>query len=112
MKYTVELDSPDFGILETELSARQVSLSVAHQIYVREYGLGSDRAIETHQRLLSVRRAINALSAARLSAVPERAVPPPDGGDRMARNAGDEMPFVYGKPRNDPRNPKKKVSVR
>jgi len=46
-------------------------------------------------------KAIEVLEEARYHAVPERAI---QSSETPARNVSDDMPFVYGKPRNDPRD--------
>lgn len=71
-----------------------------HELIYR-YGRTSVQARMAQEQCLRIDRVLAKLAATRATATPERAV---QSTETPARNAGDELRMVYGRPRNDPRD--------
>jgi hypothetical protein len=106
MRYTFELPSPEYELVLAALR----SACVHRAAYGANIQVRFGRTSPQHRAIIAeiekLNKAITVLEEARNSAVPERAV---QSRETPARNSGDEMPFVYGRPRNDPRTPKTKI---
>lgn len=101
MRYTLDIDSPDFEAIILWLRAYSVTMAAQKHSLTTRYGRTSPQARMAQEQCLRLDRVIVKLVAARASATPERAV---QSTETPARNAGDEMRVVYGRPRNDPRD--------
>jgi hypothetical protein len=101
MRYTLDIDSPDYEAMITWLRAYAVTMSAQKHSLSMRYGRTSQQARMAQEQLLRLDRVIAKLISARATANPERAL---QSTETPARNAGDEMRVVYGRPRNDPRD--------
>lgn len=103
MRYTLDIDSPDYELTITFLQSYSVTLYKNRHEMRYKYGATSAQARQAQELCLRADRIIAKLNAARLTATPERAL---QSTETPARNVTDDMPQVYGRPRNDPRNVK------
>ena len=101
MQYTLDIQSPDYELMLTFLQSYSVTLYKSRHEMRYRYGATSPQARQAQELCLRADRIIAKLTAARATATPERAV---QRSESLARNAGDEMRVVYGRPRNDPRD--------
>ena len=106
MKYTLNIESPDFAFLLKSLRSSAVNLAVQASRAKVLYGATSVHHRKAVADVARTDRLVKLLEEAATQAIPERAV---QRTDIVARNFTDDMPFVYGKPRNDPRTPSRKL---
>ena len=101
MRYTFELPSPEYELVLAALR----SACVHRAAYGANIQIRFGRTSPQHRAIVAeiekLNKAISVMEEARNSAIPERAV---QSKETPARNAGDEMRLVYGRPRNDPRD--------
>jgi hypothetical protein len=101
MRYTFELPSPEYELVLAALR----SACVHRAAYGANIQVRFGRTSPQHRAIIAeiekLNKAISVMEEARNNAVPERAV---QSSETPARNAGDEMRLVYGRPRNDPRD--------
>ena len=108
MKYTLDLPSPDYDMLIKQLQLRLITLSEHYYDSACTLGRAHRQTSQAAKAIASVEKAIRALETARENAMPEHAIE----NKLLVRaganlQSGDELPLVYGRPRNDPRNPKR-----
>lgn len=99
MKYTITLDSPDMSVLIDAAVSYGIRAQHEHAVSKRTWGAGSSHAITAGQHVKSVDRCIAALRLAAAEAAPDRAIPPVATGCNETLQVGDELEFVYGRPR-------------
>lgn len=107
MRYSFEMPSPQYEILLSSLRSACVHMAAYGASIQVRYGRTSVQHRKVQAELAHINSIIDILEEAKNSAVPERAVAPPGVTDSPARNISDDMHFVAGRPRNDPRTPKK-----
>jgi hypothetical protein len=106
MRYSFELPSPEYELVLAALRSACVHRAAyGANIQVR-FGRTSPQHRAIVAEIEKLNKAITVLEEARNSATPERAV---QSRETPARNSGDEMRLVYGRPRNDPRTPKTRI---
>lgn len=88
------------------LRAYAVTMHAQRHSLATRHGRTSAVARMAHEQCLRIDRVIAKLVVTRETATVERAV---QSQETPARNVTDDMPFVYGKPRNDPRTPKNRI---
>lgn len=98
MRYVLELDSPDFKVLQQLVETGIIRLTAQHHEERRRSGAGSQASVDAGSKERSALRAKHALEAAERSARPDRALAPV-GARISSLQAGDEMRFVYGRPK-------------
>lgn len=101
MRYSFELPSPSYELLLSALRSACVHRAAYGANIQIRFGRTSPQHRAIIAELEKLNAAITVLEEARCHAVPERAI---QSTESPARNAGDEMRTVYGRPRNDPRD--------
>lgn len=101
MKYSLDLDSPDFHVLIDAARREIVASAVVHREMQRRWGRGHSLTVAAGQRETAAARCLKALILADDSAVPERSS---GTTENTSLPTGEDMPLVYGRPRNDPRD--------
>lgn len=109
MKASVEMPSPAWRVLLRELDRRILTMQAHKYATSERHGKGHTLTVAAGRDIELMKSALKALT----DAFNEAASKPQDitqsAAGMTALQVGDEMPLVYGKPRNDPRNPKRKV---
>jgi len=101
MRYTFELPSPEYELVLAALRSACVTRAAYGATIQIRYGRTSPQHRAITAEIDKLNKAITVLEEARNSAIPERAI---QSRETPARNSGDEMRLVYGRPRNDPRD--------
>lgn len=98
MKYTIELESPDFHVLIDAARREIVASAAVHREMQRLWGRGHALAVTAGQREVAAARCLKALTLASEAAEPERAT---GSTENTSLPTGEEMPagMVYGRPR-------------
>lgn len=110
MKYQLDLQSPDMEHLRKMADNCLTAAMALHERYQRTNGKGSRAAIWAGDRVESARRILGTLDKAIRETAPEAADHPIANLMPMASIHPDDMPLVYGAPRNDPRVARRKAS--
>lgn len=109
MKFTVELPLSEYDALISDVQSAIAGMARYKLALKKTCGNAHDNVLAMSAQIARAERGVTALKLARHNAVN----PPPPSSPRKetpARNAGDEMSRVYGAPRNDPRNPRRKIT--
>lgn len=107
MKYNFTLDAQDYELLEHVVVTAMIKMQQEVHGLQRAVGRANKQTFLAEATLESLERCQRALKSGRDTATPESAVPNPGVTHQRAIDS-DEHPFVAGRPRNDPRNPKQK----
>lgn len=105
MIYTLDIDSPDLELIFSSLQSARVAKAVYIKQLQARYGRVSIQARQVQSEIDRIGRVMRALEASQSRATAERAV---QCSETPARNVSDDLPYVYGKPRNDPRDAQRK----
>ena len=108
MKFTVELPLSEYDALISDVQSAIASMARYKLALKVTCGNAHDNVLAISAQIARAERGVTALKLARHNAV-NPPPPPLPRRETPARNVGDELPVVYGRPRNDPRNPKKKI---
>jgi hypothetical protein len=106
MRYILDCESTVMNELLAAADTRVALRNIRHLDAQRNYGRGHEVTIEAGRALARAKMGRTQLKLAAEAAEPERAT----GTFEGSLQVGDEMPFVYGAPRNDPRSPRVKRS--
>ena len=107
MKYTIELPAREFASLIDDLQVAIAGMARYKLALKKTNGSISQPVMEMSSQIARMERAVTALKSAQFDA--EHPTLPRMRRESVARNVGDELPWVAGRPRNDPRNPKRKI---
>lgn len=108
MKFTVELPLSEYDALISDVQSAIAGMARYKLALKKTCGNAHDNVLAMSAQIARAERGVTALKLARHNAVNP---PPPTSKPKQtpARNVGDDMGLVYGRPRNDPRNPRKKI---
>jgi hypothetical protein len=107
MKYTIDLPPSEFDKLIEDLQNAIASYARYKLALKVTLGAAHPNVLDISAQIARAERGVTALVNARHAALYPQ--PTPARRESVARNVGDEMPFIYGRPRNDPRSPRKKI---
>lgn len=113
MKYTLDLTAPEFEALTQAAERHLIAVSSIHRMLGERMGRGADVVVAAGVDVKTAERVRQALKDAADKAVLERAIPSLDNDNLRTPHSmqvADDMPLVYGRPRNDPREPRRKTS--
>lgn len=113
MKYTLDLTSPEFTALLQAAERHLIAMSSVHRTLAERMGRGAPAVIDAGNSVAIADRVLNTLKVAKHTTLPDKAIPSPDNNNLSTPHSmqvGDDMPLVYGRPRNDPRNARRKTS--
>ena len=107
MRYSIDLPRNEYDALIRDVQNAIAGYARYKLALKTTLGAAHPTVLETAAQIARAERAVTALVNARHAAE----YPPPVTPRREtpARNVGDELPHVYGRPRNDPRHPKKLI---
>jgi hypothetical protein len=101
VKYTLDLQSPDYAVLLSAVRSQIVAMAVHANKQALLFGRTSRQHREATAYVNTLKLCEAALQDAQASATPERAL---QSTETPARNVSDDLGMVYGRPRNDPRD--------
>lgn len=108
MKFTVELPVSEYDALVADMNEHIASMARYKLALKKTLGSAHPNVLDMNTQIARAGRAVRALQDARNAAM--NPTPTHTRRETPARNVGDEMPRVYGAPRNDPRNPRRKIT--
>lgn len=113
MKYALDLSSVEFASLLQAAERHLISVSSIHRTLVGRIGRGAPAVVAAGNEVAIAERVLNTLKVAKHITPIDRAIPAPDNDNLHtphSMHVGDDMPLVYGRPRNDPRSVRRKTS--
>lgn len=108
MKYTLDLPPREFDKLIEDVQNAIAGYARYKLALKTTLGAAHPNVLDMSAQIARAERAVTALCEAKYHAEYPQPVTP-TRRESVARNVGDELPVVYGRPRNDPRTPRKKI---